>query len=149
MKTFVIKYSPSSSKSKNLGQQLLSFFSPSVVPDPACCVRWAPSHQSPLVPLLPLAQALPAGFARFPLGTPLPSGSPCAAKPASPQAPQPAAAPEYLLEGLCWMCVGMCWSRQQLLQVGKSPMYARDDMPQIPFPSLFCHRLRMALRFTL
>lgn len=92
---------------------------------------------STLVPLLPLAQALPAGFARFLSGTPLPSGSQCTAKPASPHAPQPAAASENLLEGLCRLCVGMCLSRQQLMQMGKSLVYAKDDMLETLFPEPF------------
>lgn len=48
--------------------------------------------------------------------------------------------------------LGVC--RNVLVQAAvnageKSPVYARDDMLQILSPSLFHHRLRIALKFTL
>lgn len=64
-KMHVIKYSPSRNKSKSLGQQLLSF-SPLVVSDPACCVRWAPSHQAPWFLSFPSFKLCQLGLPGFP-----------------------------------------------------------------------------------
>lgn len=66
-KMYLIKYSLSSSKSKGVGQQLLSLLL--LIGGTISCLLCEMGSLTPstLVPLLPLAQALPAGFARFPL----------------------------------------------------------------------------------
>lgn len=74
----------------------------------------------------------------------LPSSPLCTAKPwrsASPRAPQPPAAPKHLLEGPHWCTFRCVLVQAELMQVGKSPVSARDNVMRILFPRFSRHRL--------